>query len=122
MTANELMVLLREIADRKGLNMTFTCLADHFQELRLNSGMRLLDSSDWKHFFRELAIAARMSPDFSVPASAEADTRLQLMRPASQRRWDEFCPDCGHIHADENECQFPIGGGRKCLCERRVPA
>ena len=92
MTASELMVLLREIADRKGLNMTFTCLADHFQELRLNSGMRLLDSSDWKHFFRELAIAARMSPDFSVPASAEPDKRLQLMRPASQRRWDEFCP------------------------------
>jgi len=32
------------------------------------------------------------------------------------------CPDCGHIHADDAECGFPIGGGRKCRCERKVRA
>lgn len=35
---------------------------------------------------------------------------------------DLTCPDCGHVHAGENECEVKIGGGRECRCERKVTA
>lgn len=47
---------------------------------------------------------------------------MRVVPPPSNPRWDEFCPDCGHLHCDDAECGFPIGGGRKCLCERKVTA
>jgi hypothetical protein len=100
-------------------NVIATYFVDHFQELRLNSGMPLANISDVQHFLREFAIVSRVVPDFpermEVPAPmtpTEISSRSKATRPA-QRRWDEFCPDCGHIHADDSECGFPQGGGRE---------
>jgi hypothetical protein len=89
-------------------------LADHVY----HAGLR--DATDFRQWLLELAEAAR--PGESI-ASSTAEFR-KTTTPSPQRRYfsAEFCPDCGHIHADDEECGFPIGGGRKCRCERTVPA
>ena len=38
--------------------------ADHFLELRLNSGAALVDITDVQYFLREFAIAARIVADY----------------------------------------------------------
>ena len=99
------------------LHVLFTYLADHWHELRLKSGGRLLDGSDAKEFLREAAEYAMPAREFSSPVEF-GNHRLRT----SGRVIEDWCHDCGHIHADPSECGFPQGGGRKCLCDKRVPA
>ena len=97
-------------------------LADHVSHARLADGQRLNDSTDFVAWLRELAEAARIPVNTKVLEMAGTGTRPLVRRaPAPQPRWDE-CPDCGHVHLDDSECGFAIGGGRVCRCVRKVPA
>ncbi len=70
---------------------------------------------------------ASTSPPPSIREVAAA-CRCSELPEASVRVYDDrvsnldFCPNCGHIHVDEDECGFPIGGNRVCRCERAVTA
>jgi hypothetical protein len=81
-------------------------LADHACMAELQSGQRISDLTDVKVWLRELAEAARVPSVRTSPRVTSCD----------------FCPDCGHVHIDDSECGFPIGGGRNCRCERAVRA
>jgi hypothetical protein len=70
----------------------------------------------------ELSEAARVSVTPELLPVLELRTRPKVTASAPQRRWDEFCHDCGHIHVDDSECGFPIGGGRICKCAKAVLA
>ena len=106
-------------------------LADHARDAKLSSGEYLCDVTDFITWLRELADATRpVGVDIEVlPATALArvdrsGSPLPPQRSArpEQPRWTgDFCPDCGHIHIDDAECGFPIGGGRICRCERKRP-
>lgn len=72
----------------------------------------LSDALSGKLFFEQARDAVR---------SSRPGPKLTL-RQEQPRNWNE-CPDCGHVHTDESlECGVSIGGGRKCMCERRVMA
>jgi hypothetical protein len=100
--------------------LIFRYLADHVEEARLGERQRLCDATDFKAWLRELAEEVRKIGNLSQ----DVTTGLKVFPPAPQKRYGEadWCPDCGHIHADDEECGFPIGGGRKCRCERAVVA
>lgn len=87
-------------------------LADHVRELQFDDGSYLQSISDFEKALRLVADGLRvpLSPPLNF-----ADHRLR----ASGRVADEdWCHDCGHLHADPTECGFPIGGGRVCLCDK----
>src|SRR6266849_8102088 len=86
-------------------------LADNVYDSTLNSGERISDATAFKIWLRELSEAAR---------TLTLETAGKKLPPSPQRRWNEFCPDCGHIHIEDSECGFPQGGGRVCRCERAV--
>ena len=93
-------------------------LADHVYDLR--------DASDFRVWLLDLAAELRHGMGTGqFPLSTEVQPPTEI-RPRSkvmpQRRWDEFCPTCGHIHIEDAECGFPQGGGRVCRCERQVSA
>lgn len=75
-------------------------VADHLPSARLANGARLCDAIDFAAWLHELANVA------DAPAL----------------RGHDACPDCGHSHQDDAECGEPLGGGRICRCERKVPA
>ena len=91
-------------SERRWLALQLNYLADHEHELRLADGRSMSEGLDFADFLREAAVACIAEkterPGYNV----------------------EFCPDCGHVHVDDNECSFPIGAGRICRCERAVPA
>lgn len=87
----------------------FLYLAAHAHELRLTNGARLNDSTDFKAFLVELAEATK-------------PTIGRALGIPPQKRWDEHCPRCGHVHQGIGECGMPIGGGRVCRCELEVAA
>jgi hypothetical protein len=82
-------------------------LADRVHELRLADGQRLNDNLDFAAILRELAEGARISD------------RSEAVR---KSRLPDFCPDCGHAHRGDSECEEPTGAGRTCRCERKVTA
>jgi len=90
-------------------------LADHARDAQLADGSYLSDITSFVDWLRELAEAARTSSGRKVPSIRPAQACYDTVR-------GDWCPDCGHVHVDESECQFPIGGGRRCRCERQVPA
>ena len=100
--------------------------ADHFLELRLVNGAALVNITDVQYFLREFAIAARIARDYEQSLEVAKLTEFQpgpkLARMPLQRSEDVYCPNCGHVHLDDSECNFPIGGGRYCRCERNVVA
>jgi hypothetical protein len=125
MTAQELIADLRLLGPQDS-RVFFSYLADHFHEARLANQQRLCDLSDVIAFLREVAAAA---DGCEFPESAEVSARgifgtrpKVIHRIAQPRNWSDFCPDCGHAHIEDDECGFPIGGGRICRCERKVTA
>lgn len=84
-------------------------LADHVYYAQLESGVSLSDPINQRQFFHECAEAliAMMTGKKEAP------------KPGYNV---DFCPNCGHVHVDDHECSFPIGGGRVCRCERQVTA
>lgn len=103
MTAKELIDHLRACGPQD-LNVVFHYLADRVHESRLEGGQRLLDSTDFTIWLRELGNAWR---------EAEHHGFLPV---------HNTCPRCGHIHQGDAECGEDIGGGRICRCELPVPA
>ncbi len=97
-------------------------LADHAHLAQLNDGSFLAEPTKIRTLLREMLAEL---PSTKVPLSLERSTRPPVTR-QEQPRWEkakgDWCPDCGHVHVDESECQFPIGGGRTCRCERQVTA
>lgn len=94
----------------------FLYLANHTYELRLASGAKLNDGTDFEAFLGELTLA------FGQPG--------QIAAVPPQKRWSErtienknlTCPHCRHVHQGIGECGFPVGGGRVCHCEMEVAA
>jgi hypothetical protein len=78
-------------------------LAKHIAEVRTYQGLSINDA---------------INADILLMQYADA---LRLAAP-SAKPFDPTCPDCGHIHEGEDECKMQMGGGRECLCERRVSA
>lgn len=96
--------------------LIFRQVADNLHQVRLRNGSALRDLSDVTEFFREMV--AELAPR---PANGKPPQLQQVLRQEQPRNWNS-CPDCGHEHADQNECGWAIGGGRVCRCERRVTA
>ena len=97
-------------------------LREHVFSLQLENGeiVGRGDVSSYRALFDELIL--RVDDSLRSPAN-QVRPSLQLQQvgvaPASQR---SDCPDCGHEHLDEKQCNFPIGANRICLCERKVVA
>jgi hypothetical protein len=119
MTPDEALTrILRRFADTTVLDqgevaliarLIFQEMADCIYEAHLNDGspVRHCDPIGFKEWLEQLAEAAR-TPRFA--------TRARITPIGN------FCPDCGHVHLDDSECSFPIGGERMCRCERKVSA
>lgn len=79
------------------------------------------DVSSCRAMFDELIL--RVDDSLRSPANHVPGPSLQLQQigvvPAS---YMSTCPDCGHEHLDDKQCNFPIGANRICLCERKVVA
>lgn len=93
-------------------------LGDNMLAAKRKAG-RLVSESDaigFLQWIEELEAAA--SSQLGLPVVS----RRQEFGGRSSERVSRFdfseCPDCGHVHADEKECGFPIGAGRICRCER----
>lgn len=84
-----------------------------FYDSCLNSGTPLThtDPIGMKQWLEELAAAAQVD---IWPGTEVFSPKITPI--------GNFCPDCGHVHLDDAECQFPIGGARTCRCERKVSA
>src|SRR5260370_490396 len=93
----------------------FLYLASHSHELRLATGARLLDLTDFKAFLIELAEAVAQ-PVPKREAAVPAQPRY------SKSSVDLTCPRCGHVHQGIGECGMPMGTGRICRCELEVSA
>lgn len=93
--------------------IVFQHQADCFYESCLQDGRPLIhtDPMGTKQWLEELAEAANVK---QWPGAEPMYPRVQTIR--------DFCPDCGHVHLDDAECSFPIGGERMCRCERKVSA
>jgi len=122
MTARDLIAEL-SLLGPQDQNVIFTFIAEHLYELRLLNGQRILDLMDFKVLLRELAEAWRLA---NFEEGMKEATKVHQMRSKvtrmPQQRWEGHCPNCGHVHIDDAECNFPIGGGRRCRCERNVVA
>ena len=116
MNPSELVSNLRTLGNQE-LHIFLNYLADHWHELRLQSGGRLLDGSDAKEFLREAAEYAMPAREFSSPVEF-GNHKLR----ASGRVIDSTCPRCGHIHQGEQECGTQMGRDRLCRCDLEVPA
>src|SRR5579859_6354084 len=124
MTAPELIATLRA-AGPQSLGVTLHFIADRAHELTLADGQHLRDATDFKAALKELAEATRFR-DYEIAMGTGFDEHLEssVQRVLPQRPGYnvEFCPQCGHVHVDDDECSFPIGGDRICRCERKVTA
>jgi hypothetical protein len=124
MTAPELISDLRACGPQS-LSVTMHYIADRIHELTLADGQHLRDATDFKAALKELAEAARHR-DYKIAMGAGFQEHMEgaMADPPKKTAivFPDFCPGCGHVHADDHECQFPIGGGRICRCERAVPA
>lgn len=85
----------------------------------LESGSGIHDVMDARCFLEECANAARTGAIADVEIVSPVESRAQLRVTGRVRTPNEFCPACGHVHIDDDECNFPIGGGRRCRCERK---
>lgn len=102
-------------ANRAAARILLLFLADHVHDATLKNGLVLRDRTDFDMWLRELAEGLRkVSPPLTF-----GNHRLRTSGRVVDQDW---CPDCGHLHADPTECGFPIGGGRICLCDKKVPA
>ncbi len=105
MTATEVIAKLAPV-DLERLGKIFKFLGDHATELRLSSGRRLVDLTDVREYFQDLALAA------SFAGSPQSTARV----------FDSTCPRCGHVHQGVSECGELMGGGGICRCEMEVSA
>jgi hypothetical protein len=123
MTAKEFVSRLAPV-DLDRLALIFNFLADHEHDLQLESGLPLRDGIDFEAFHREVATACKsLKPDAAAPLNYPLPAPVTYPLTGSRFSLD-FCARCGHIHLDDDECGFPMGGGGKCPCRKRaaVPA
>ena len=93
------------------LSISLRIIAEHVYDLS--------DATDFKHLLLELADQANTA---SKPRSGLVIQR-ELRRsavPASQRRWDDTCNRCGHVHQGLAECGEPMGSAGICRCEHEA--
>lgn len=109
MKAKELIEKYRACGEQD-LPVLLHFLADHWHSMRLADGQSLNDNMDSAAALRELAEAAR------TPETGWRGTGIRIGRNESH------CHRCGHVHLEDDECGFPIGGGRVCRCEEEVAA
>jgi hypothetical protein len=127
MTATEMVEMLHAIGPQEP-HIYFFYIAERIYEARLKNGEPLVEVIDVIAWLRELGEVVKAqshlgSTRLSISANGAAGngTRPTVIRSA-QKRWDETCPRCGHIHQGISECGVDCGGGRICRCEMAVPA
>ncbi len=106
MTIPELAEVIRR-AHRQDRGATLILAAEAIYQIKFADGRMIRDATDAR--------------DFLIELSDELTEKVLVAKPAPGYNVD-FCPDCGHVHVDDHECSFPIGGGRVCRCERQVTA
>jgi hypothetical protein len=97
------------------LRLIFRQLHDNLPMLKLRNGNHLRDSSDVMELCREMIDL--LSPPKPAQIGVFTATSARERFP-----FHETCPDCGHVHTEENECGEKLGGDRVCRCERKVVA
>lgn len=112
-TANEFMQYLRLGLDH---------IERRFFDLRLADGSRVNDASDFSRLLCELRDAALNPRSTQVSSEPGNSTATKVTSDYGRLANLEWCPRCGHVHIEDSECGFPIGGGRTCRCEKQVPA
>ena len=113
MNARELVSDLRLLGPQDQ-NVIFAFIADRAYLLRLNSGGRLSDLTDFKLFLDELSAAWRFA-DFKEAVPPPIDRK-----PLGHWEVEDVCVRCGHVHEGSAQCGVPIGEGRFCRCEVEV--
>jgi hypothetical protein len=116
MTPSELIADYRRLG-QQDLNVLLQFIADHLYELQLTSGGCILDATDCKEAFVEMAEALRKSCSTSVPSMVN---EKPIPKGTLQDRWRGICHSCGHPHKDKAECGASMGNERKCLCDLEV--
>ena len=101
---------------RLTLRIALRLLADRVRELQFDDGRYLSNVGDFADALRLMAEKVK------IPCSAPVNFAAHPLRSTNRVVESDWCPVCGHIHADPSECGFPMGGAGKCLCDRRVPA
>jgi hypothetical protein len=114
MTPQELIADYRALG-QQDLNVLLQFIADHLYELQLTSGGCILDATDCKEAFLEMAEALRKSCSTSVPSTVNEKPIPKVTRP-QQQRWAGICHSCGHVHQDKSKCGKEMGTNRECLC------
>ena len=118
MTPSELIARYRDLGPQD-LNVLLQFIADRLYCLRLANGPRILDVTDMKQAFLEMAEELRKSCNTKVPWMVN-EKPIPKVTPSEHERWAGICHSCGHPHKDKAECGASMGNERKCLCDLEV--
>lgn len=94
---------------------------ENFFEARLKSGdvVGHGDAGTCWRLLEELKESAQTLASSPNPPAPSLQLQQIGVLPASYLK---ACPDCGHEHLDDKQCNFPIALNRICMCERKVVA
>lgn len=109
---------ISKLHDRKAEPIeVFLFLANHLHELKLADGCSIVDQTDCRKLFEELAQAQRCFETPKAAAAIPSQSRYPVARFGA-----DHCHACGHVHRESHECGEPMGSGRTCRCEEAVTA
>jgi len=97
------------------LRLIFRQLHDNLPMLKLRNGAHVRDVPDVMELCREMIDLLSPPKPAQVGVFTAGSARERFP-------FEATCPNCGHVHFEEDECGEQLGGGRVCRCERKVVA